>query len=187
MTCALALFTLVSAHRILVGSVMLLGLLLRCGQACAADEAAPPQLCPPQFLSAASGQTLEAHATACADWAPVTTSATSVTSASAEADPRAEPPAERQPAAEVLTAASVSALATGAGPVPGAVAREAALAMADAQPPAAATSWRQLPGLRWVGQLRVQGGGLVLHDAATQYFVKLRGIRGVRMGFKLAF
>jgi hypothetical protein len=174
MTSALALFTLVSAHRLLVGLVVMLGLLLRCGQASAADEAAPPQLCPPQFVSASSGQTLEAHATACADWAP----------ASTEGATRPDSVDDGEP---VVAASPVSALtAAGAAPVPGAVAREAALAMADAQPPAAA-GWRELPGLRWVGQLRVQGGGLVLHDAATQYFVKLRGIRGVRMGFKLAF
>jgi len=180
MSYALALITLVSAHRLLVGVAVMLGLLLRCGQACAADEAAPPQLCPPQFVSAASGQTLEAHATACADWAQAAPDADSP-------DAAAPAPADANDWRHVAPAAGpVSALgAAGAG----GVAREASLAMAEAQHPATATAtgWRQVPALRWLGQLRMQGGGLVLHDAGAQYFVKLRGIRGVRMGFKLAF
>ncbi len=157
--------------------MLLLGLLLRCGQACAAEEASPPQLCPPQFMSTASGRTLEAHATACADWAQAAPDAAAGDTDAADADWRHDAP----PAVGPVSALGVAAAATGA------VAREASLAMAEAQQSAPATGWRQVPALRWLGQLRMQGGGLVLHDAGAQYFVKLRGIRGVRMGFKLAF
>jgi hypothetical protein len=182
MSCAVALIALVSSRRLVVALGLMLGLLLRCSLACAADEATPPVLCPPQFLSAPSGQTLEAHATACADWSPSAVEGVppppAITAAPATSATSTE---WREPSPAVVPVS-----AAGGSGVAATVARETSLAMAEVQPEHAA-SWRQVPGLRWLGQMRLQGGGLVLKDAGAQYFLKLRGIRGVRLGVKLAF
>ncbi len=128
-------------------------------------------MCPPSFHAQEAGRVLEAHATACADW-PVQPVAAAT--AAAQAPEQVEPPSSGEPeqASPVGSVAGVSHSArrgwsdTGVGEV---------------------TNWRQLPGFKVVALLKFQGGGLILTDSGSQYFLKFHGIKGVRMGVKLAF
>jgi len=113
---------------------------------------------------------LEAHATACADW-PMQPVAGATPAA--QAPEQAEAPlAEPEQASLAGTVSGVSHSARRSW-------REAAAGEL--------TNWRQLPGVKVVALLKFQGGGLILTDAGSQYFLKFHGIKGVRMGVKLAF
>lgn len=138
-------------------------------------DAAPlsSPMCPPAFHARESGRVLEAHATACADW---------------QSAPTAQPGAEEAAAPPVDAQASPSGYADPA-PSPGSVSGVSNAARRSWQDTAAGTSsdWRQLPAFKVVALMKFQGGGLILTDSGSQYFLKLRGIKGVRMGVKVAF
>ncbi len=53
--------------------------------------------------------------------------------------------------------------------------------------PDSGADWAQVPALRLLGLMRFQGGGLIITDAGSQYFFKLRGIRSIRVGARFAF
>jgi hypothetical protein len=162
--------------------------LMVCARSALADEpplATPPfggvrelaglrdLLCPPEFLSMDAGRRLEAHATPCADT-------------------ELQPEAGRVAAAPGTDQASAMATEVGSNP-------EAPLAYLDAGMDWALglvpranwsepqRSWAQLPALRLLGLMRFHGGGLIITDAGSQYFFKLRGIRSIRLGVRFSF
>jgi hypothetical protein len=130
-------------------------------------------LCPPQFLSLDAGHRLEAHATPCAD-----------TELQPEAGGGAAAPVAKAPSAaapEVATKQEVPPAYPDAG-------TDSDLGVALRTPwTAPRSNWAQLPALRLLGLMRFQGGGLVVTDAGSQYFFKLRGIRAIRIGARFAF
>jgi hypothetical protein len=140
-------------------------------------DAAPlsSPMCPPAFHARESGRVLEAHATACADW---------------QSAPTAPPGADNTDgAAAPSTDNSASSGYADPAPSPGSVSGVSNAARRSWQDTAvgASSDWRQLPAFKVVALMKFQGGGLILTDSGSQYFLKLRGVKGVRMGVKVAF
>jgi hypothetical protein len=161
--------------------------LMVCARSALADEpslATPPfggvrelagmrdLLCPPEFLSLDAGRRLEAHATPCADT-------------------ELQPEAGRGAAAPVADRASAMAEVGSNMDAPPAY-PDAGMDWALGLVPRANWSepqrgWAQLPALRLLGLMRFHGGGLIITDAGSQYFFKLRGIRSIRLGVRFSF